>query len=161
MGTNSKALGIMLFICNLLFSYTALSQNENTISKEMIKYSAKCEFKQELDKIFNKLKPEDQKLIFIVNTSIKNNIYQISLTTSYDVKEEDNWIGFCKYRGKLLLLKSVETKMFFLEIDKSTIQIQVENNKKPNGIVQPYLDNLPYWLLEYKNETFTTKLSAY
>jgi len=150
-----------LIIACSLFSFMTFSQNENIMSKEMIRYLVKCEFKPELNKIINKLKPVDQKLIFTVNTSIKNDICQISLTTSYDVKIEDNWIGFCEYQGKLFLLKSIESEKFFTKVGQDTIQLNIDRTQKSNDIVQPYLDNLPYWMLEYNNGQFTTRLSSY
>lgn len=139
----------------------SFSQNENIMSKEMIRYSVKCELKLELDKILNKLKPVDQKLIFTVNMYVKNDTCQISLTTSYDVQIENNWVGFCEYRGKLFLLESIMAEEFFAKVGQDVIQVDIKKTKKSNDIVQPHLDNLPYWLLEYNNGKFTTKLSSY
>ena len=139
----------------------SFSQNENVMSKEMIRYSVKCELKPELDKILDSLNPEDQKLIFIINTFIKENICQISLTTSYDVEIKDNWVGFFEYKSKLFLLETIEFENFFSKVGRDTIQLNLKKTQKSNDIVQPYIDNLPYLLLEYNNGQFTTKLSSY
>jgi hypothetical protein len=139
----------------------SFSQNENVMSKEMVRYSVKCEIKSELDKILDNLKPEDQKLIFIINTFVKKDTCQISLTTSYDVEIKDNWIGFFEYKSKLFLLESIEYENFFSKIGQDTIQLNIKKAQKSNDIVQPYIDNLPYWMLEYSNGHFTTKLSSY
>jgi hypothetical protein len=161
MGIRNNTLKMMLNISFLLLSYMSFSQNENIMSKEMIRYSVKCELKLELDKILNKLKPVDQKLIFTVNMYVKNDTCQISLTTSYDVQIENNWVGFCEYRGKLFLLESIMAEEFFAKVGQDVIQVDIKKTKKSNDIVQPHLDNLPYWLLEYNNGKFTTKLSSY
>lgn len=150
-----------LNICFVLLSYMSFSQNENVMSKEMVRYSVKCELKSELDKILDNLKPEDQKLIFIINTFVKKDTYQISLTTSYDVEIKDNWVGFFEYKSKLFLLESIEYENFFSKVGKDTIQLNIKKPQKSNDIVQPYIDNLPYWMLEYSNGQFTTKLSSY
>lgn len=152
---------MILIACCLLFNFMASSQNENIVSKEMIRYSVKCELKSELDKIISKLMPVDQKLVFTVDTSIKNNIYQISITTGYDVEIKDSWIGFCEYRGKLFFLTSIVSEVFFRKVEKDIILVNIRKIKKPNEIVQPYIDNLPYWLLEYQKGDFITKLSSY
>ena len=161
MGIRNNTLKMMLNISFLLLSYMSFSQNENIMSKEMIRYSVKCELKLELDKILNKLKPVDQKLIFTVNMYVKNDTCQISLTTSYYVQIENNWVGFCEYRGKLFLLESIMAEEFFAKVGQDVIQVDIKKTKKSNDIVQPHLDNLPYWLLEYNNGKFTTKLSSY
>lgn len=161
MDIRNKTLKMMLNICFVLLSYMSFSQNENVMSKEMIRYSVKCELKSELDKILDNLKPEDQKLIFIINTFIKKDTYQISLTTSYDVEIKDNWVGFFEYKSKLFLLESIEFENFFSKVGQDTIQLNIKKPQKSNDIVQPYIDNLPYWLLEYSNGQFTTKLSSY
>lgn len=145
----------------MLLTYMAFSQNENIILKEMIRYSVKCELRSELDKILNNLKSEDQKLIFIINTFVKKDTCQISLTTSYDVEIKDNWVGFFEYRSKLFLLESIEYENFFSKVGKDTIQLNIKKTLKSNDIVQPYIENLPYWMLEYSNGQFTTKLSSY
>lgn len=145
----------------MLLSNMAFSQNENILLKEMIRYSVKCEFRSELDKILNNLKSEDQKLIFIINTFVKKDTCQISLTTSYDVEIKDNWVGFFEYRSKLFLLESIEYENFFSKVGKDTIQLNIKKTLKSNDIVQPYIENLPYWMLEYSNGQFTTKLSSY
>lgn len=161
MDIRNCTLKMTLNICFVLLSYMSFSQNENVMSKEMIRYSVKCELKFELDKILDNLKPEDQKLIFIINTYIKKDTCQISLTTSYDVEIMDNWIGFFEYKTKLFLLDSIEYENFFSKVGQDTIQLNIKKIQKSNDIVQPYIDNLPYWMLEYSNGQFTTKLSSY
>lgn len=155
---NTLKLGLNIFF--LLFTSISFSQNENVVSVGMIRYSVKCELKSELDKILNSLEAEDQKLIFTINTYVKKDIYLISLTTSYDVELNDSWLGFFEYNGKLFLLKSIEFNGFFTKEGKDTIQLNAKKSHKTNDIVQPYFDNLPYWLLEYNNGLFTTKLSS-
>lgn len=145
----------------LLSTTMSFSQNENIIPVEMIRYSVKCEFKSELDKVLNSLKPEDQKLIFTVNTFIKEDVCQISLTTSYDVVVKDDWVGFFEYKGKLFVLESIGFDDFFTKVGKDVIELNIKKPKKSSDIVQPYFDNLPYWLIEYKAGRFTTKLSSY
>ncbi len=137
------------------------SQNENVMLKEMFRYSVKCELKCELDKILDNLKPEDQKLLFIINTFDKKDTCQISLTTSYDVKINSNWVGFFEYRSKLFLIESMKYEFFFSKIGQDIIRLNVRKTPNPNDIVQSYIDNLPYWMLEYSNGRFTTKLSSY
>lgn len=161
MDIRNNTLKMVLSISFLLLTYMSFSQNENVMSKEMIRYSVKYELRPELDKILNNLKPEDQKLIFTINTFIKKDTCQISLTTSYDVEVNDNWVGFFEYRSKLFLLESIECEKFFTEVGQDTIELNIKNIKKSNDIVQPYLDNLPYWMIEYNNGQFTTKLSSY
>jgi hypothetical protein len=161
MDISSNTLKMAFFIFCLLFSFMSFSQNENIVSKKMIRYTVKSEFKPELDKILNKLKPVDQKLMFIVNTSIKNDAFRISLTTTYDVGMEDDWIGFCEYRGKLFLLELITSETFFTKVVKDLVQVNVRKIERENEIVQPHLDNLPYWFLEYHNGNFTTKFSSY
>lgn len=161
MDIKNNTIKIILNICFMLLSNMAFSQNENILLKEMIRYSVKCEFRSELDKILNNLKSEDQKLIFIINTFVKKDTCQISLTTSYDVEIKDNWVGFFEYRSKLFLLESIEYENFFSKVGKDTIQLNIKKTLKSNDIVQPYIENLPYWMLEYSNGQFTTKLSSY
>ncbi len=161
MDIRNNTLKMTLNICFVLLSYMSFSQNENIMSKEMIRYSVKCELKSELDKILDNLKPEDQKLIFIINTFVKKDTYQISLTTSYDLEIKDNWVGFFEYKSKLFLLESIEYENFFSKVGQDTIQLNIKKTQKSNDIVQPYIDNLPYWMLEYSNGQFTTKLSSY
>ncbi|MFN3801747.1 hypothetical protein [Belliella pelovolcani] len=161
MDIRNNTLKMTLNICFVLLSYMSFSQNENVMSKEMVRYSVKCELKSELDKILDNLKPEDQKLIFIINTFVKKDTYQISLTTSYDVEIKDNCVGFFEYKSKLFLLESIEYENFFSKVGKDTIQLNIKKPQKSNDIVQPYIDNLPYWMLEYSNGQFTTKLSSY
>ena len=139
----------------------SFSQNENVMSVEMIRYSVKCEFKPELDKVLNNLKPEDQKLIFNVNTFIKEDVCQISLTTSYDVEVKDNWVGFFEYKGKLFILESVEFDDFFTKVGKDVIELNIKKPKKSGDIIQPYIDDLPYWLIEYQGGQFKTKLCPF
>jgi hypothetical protein len=139
----------------------SFSQNENNTAKKMNRYTVKRELKSELDKILNNLKPEDQKLIFTVNTFIKNDTCQISLTTSYDVEIKDIWVGFFEYRGKLFLLESIMDEEFFTKVGPDIIQVNIKKTKNTNKIVLAHLDNLPYWLLEYHNSKFITKLSYY
>ena len=161
MDIKNKVVIVTLIVCSLLFDFTAFSQNEIKVKREMIRYSVECKLKPELDKIINQLKSVDQKLIFTIDTSIEDNICQISLTTSYDVEVENNCIGFCEYRGKQFLLKSIASEMFFTRNGKDVVYLNARNSKKSNDIVQPYIDNLPYWLLEYHNGVFETKLSSY
>lgn len=161
MDIKNNTLKIVLSISFLIFTYISFSQNKNIISKKMIRYSVECELKPELDKIINNLKHEDQKLIFTINTFIKNDTCQISLTTSYDAEIKDNWVGFFRYKSKLFLLESIECKKFFTLINQDIIELKIRKQKKSNDIVQPYHDSLPYWFIEYNNGQFTTKLSSY
>ena len=139
----------------------SFSQNENIIPVEMIRYSVNCEFKSELDKVLSSLKPEDEQLIFTVNTFIKEDVCQISLTTSYDVEVKDNWVGFFEYKNKLFVLESIEFDEFFTKTGEDVVELNIKEPKKSSDIVQSYIDNLPYWLIEYKDGLFKTKLSSY
>jgi len=127
----------------------------------MVRYSSTCELQPELDKIIDSLKPEDQRLIFIINTFVKNDIYYISVTTSYGVEAKNDWIGFLEYRDKLFLLESIVDKGFFVKSGKDIIELNIEKKKESNDIVQAHLDNLPFWLLEYDKDRFHTKLFPY
>lgn len=157
----NNLLKLVFSICIFLSAIVSFSQEENIISKEMIRYSASCELKSELDKIIDSLKPVDQKLTFIINTFIKDDLYYISLATSYSVEVNKGWVGFVEYRGKLFLIESLVNKDFFVKSGSGTIELNIENKEKSNGIVQPYIDNLPFWLLEYDNGRFQTKISSY
>jgi hypothetical protein len=161
MDIRRNALRVIFNICFLLLSTMSFSQNENFMSIEMMRYSVKCEFKSELDKILNKLKPEDQKLIFTINTFIKEDTCQISLTTSCDVEVKGSWVGFFEYKSKVFILDRIEFEDFFTKAGEGVVELNIKKTKQSGDIVQPYLDNLPYWLIEYKNGQFTTKLSSY
>lgn len=151
-----------LFNIFFLLSITAsFSQNENVMLVEMTRYSVKCEFKSELDKVINDLRPEDQKLTFTINTFVKEDVCHISLTTSYDLEIKDNWVGFFEYKNKLFVLESIEFDDFFTKVGQDRVALNIKESKKSSDIVESYIDNLPYWLIEYKSGQFTTKLSFY
>lgn len=161
MGIRINIIKIAFNITFLLSTTMSFSQNENVMSIEMIRYSVKCELKPELDKVLNNLKSKDQKLIFNVNTFIREGVCQISLTTSYDVEVKDNWVGFFEYKSKIFVLESIEYDDFFTKVGNDVIELNIKNPKKTNDIIQPYIDDLPYWLIEYQGGQFKTKLSSY
>jgi hypothetical protein len=161
MGIKNNLLKMVLSVCFFLPAIVCFSQEEYSTSKEMVKYSASCELKFELDKIIDSLKPVDQKLTFIINTFIKNDLYYISIATSYYVEQNRDWVGFVEYRGKLFLIESLVNKDFFTKSGSGSIELNIENKEKSNGIVEPYIDNLPFWLLEYDSGRFQTTISSY
>jgi len=161
MGIKNNLLKMVLIICFFLPAIVCFSQEENCTSKVMVRYSTSCELKFELDKIIDSLKPVDQKLTFIINTFIKNDLYYISIATSYYVEQNRGWVGFVEYRGKLFLIESLVNKDFFTKSGSGSIELNIENKEKSNGIVEPYIDNLPFWLLEYDSGRFQTTISSY
>jgi hypothetical protein len=161
MDIRNNTLKVTLSIIILMLSYKSFAQYENVMSKEMNRFSVNCELTPELDKILDNLKPEDQKLIFTVNTFMNKDTCQISLTTGYDVEIKNTWVGFFEYKNKLFLLESIEYSTFFSEVGRDTILLNIRRPRKSNDIIQSYIDNLPYWFLEYYNGRFTTKISSY
>ena len=154
----------MRYFILLLFSITYLSifgQEKNIVLKEMVKYTVEDNLKSKLQEITNRLKPEDQNLIFSINISPKGDGYFIAVSTSYDIDTTNRYKGFFYINNKLFVILKQAPPLFLQRNKTEKIAINSMKKKASNTLVEPYIDELPIWFMQYEKNTFNSIYFSY
>jgi hypothetical protein len=152
-----------LLICVFfIIHYSTFCQREYMVEIEMNRYVVNEGFKSKLTEILERVKPEDSKFTFIINVSTEADEYLISLGTTYDVDiVNNNYVGFFMINEKLFLIFENIAERFFKLYRKETVLVNTKKSKGSEVIVEPYIDELPFWLIRYKKGDFINVYSSY
>jgi hypothetical protein len=152
-----------LFVIFLAIHFNVFSQNENIIQIKMEKYDVSTILESEIQTIIDKIKPIDSKLAFIVNIYSEGEDYVIIISTTYefDTVNLHQYVGFFDIKGKQFLIFKDAPELFFKSCGQEAIFIKSIQNNDPQELFQPYIDELPIWIIRYKKGCFTTIYSSY
>jgi hypothetical protein len=152
-----------IIITFLIIHFNAFCQSENMVQIKMNRYGVSSNLESKLKEIIDRIKPKDSKLTFIINISPEGEDYLISLATTYevDLTNDHNYVGFFNLDEKLFLIYESAPKAFFKVCGKESVSITAKKDKDSGVIVEPYIDELPNWLMRYQNGNFITVYSSY
>lgn len=159
------------FITFILVFFNAFYQSEDMVQMKLKRYNVSKDLQLKLNEVVDNLKPVDSKLIFLININSEQNdkdyFISISTTIMTDSSIRQRIVGFF-YIGKVLfLIMNNAQEMFFEIYDEDMIELNIKSEKENNQVefglhlLEPYIDELPVWLIQYKNNEFMTIFSPY
>lgn len=151
---------ISLVYLLVLINMPASSQNENLKKIKLIAYEPNDSIKYQLYQIVHKLKEHDKDLTFIISIEDDSSKKKIYISTTFDVNLKSIYDGYFELDSSLFLIRGSDD-FFFKKIGERWIIVNAKKALKNNEIVTPYIDELPIWILGYKDGIFSRIYSSY
>ncbi|ANQ48177.1 hypothetical protein MY04_0795 [Flammeovirga sp. MY04] len=153
---------IKILLINLLILITSLvySQDTQYLKMELNEYTIPHDLKEKLLELTKHLRPEDKKLIFFFNESKKEGDIQYNVSGSYGIYQIDEHKiqGFFKVNDKLFLLSEVPSHLSLNINNKQAVKVEL---LKEQQVFDAYIDDLPYWILDYKDNKLRFTYTPY
>jgi|GEM_PF-6763737 len=153
-------LKIILFIEMVVCTFKVFPQDKINILRNIMEYNLEQGWHFELNKIVQKIRLENSQLIFFISIEEKDDYYFIFISLEFEINPEIDYKGFFYIEDKLFLITSEIPYLFFKPFRYKKINFEI-TTIRDDSIFEPYIDELPIFVIEYRNKKFTNIYSSY